>query len=312
MKKIVTIGGGTGQYTLLRGLKKYDIELGAIVNVIDDGGSSGKLRAEFGILPPGDLRNCLLALTDDSKTADLKDIFEYRFSNESKNLSNHSLGNLILTALNKKYGNMGDAVKAVSRILNLKAKVLPVSLNNSILYAKTKQGQILKGESEVNHSKQARDIEKLWLEPNAFIYNESANLIRKADLIIISPGETYGSIIPNFLVNGFKEALNESNAKIVYICNLVTKQGTFGFKASDFLKTIEKYLGKKVDYVICNTKKPSAKIVDKYQQEESFFVEPDIDKENIIKDEFLIEQEIGGFITARHDADKIARIILGL
>jgi len=310
MKKIVTVGGGTGQYTLLKGLKNYDIDLSAIVSVVDNGGSSGELRAEFGILPPGDLRNCLLALVDDSKIGDLKTLLQYRFS-EGK-LSNHNLGNLILTALNEKYGNMGDAVKAVSKILDVKGKVLPVSLNDSNVYAKTVEGETLQGEFEVNYSKKAKNIEKVWLDPEAYIYKEAADVLRNADLIIISPGELYGSILPNFLVKGFKEAIQDSKAKIVYICNLVTKQGTYGFKASDFIKVIEKYLGKNVDYVICNSKKPSSKIVDKYKQEESFFVEPDLKEDKIINKDFLVEFNIGNLITARHDSEKIAKTILDL
>ncbi len=310
MKKIVTIGGGTGQYALLRGLKNYDIDLSAIVSVLDNGGSSGELRADFGILPPGDLRNCLLALADDSKIGDLKHIFQYRFP-EGK-LSNHNLGNLIITALNEKYQNMGEAIKAVSKILGIKGKVLPVSLDYSNLYAKNSQGKILQGESEINHSPDAKNIESLWIEPNAYVYQEAAEALRKADLIVISPGEIYGSILPNFLIKGFCEALQESKAKIVYVCNLVTKQGTFGFKASDFLKIIETALEKKVDYVICNTQKPSTKIVDKYLQEESFFVEPDLTGNNVITGDFLTEFDVGGFITARHDSDKIARTIVSL
>lgn len=310
MKKIVTIGGGTGQYTLLRGLKNYDLDLSAIVSVLDNGGSSGELRADFGILPPGDLRNCLLALADDSKIGDLKHVFQYRFP-EGK-LVNHNLGNLILTALNEKYGNMGEAVKAVSKILGIKGKVLPVSLDYANVYAKNSRGIILSGESEINHSPEAKNIESLWIEPEAYVYKEAAEALRQADLIVISPGELYGSILPNFLIKGFIEAIKESRARIVYVCNLVTKQGTFGFKASDFLKIIETALEKKVDYVICNTEKPSTKIVDKYKQEESFFVEPDLIGEKIITGDFLTEFDVGGFITARHDSDKIARAIISL
>ncbi len=310
MKKIVTIGGGTGQYTLLRGLKNYDLDLSAIVSVLDNGGSSGELRADFGILPPGDLRNCLLALADDSKIGDLKHIFQYRFP-EGK-LSNHNLGNLIITALNEKYGNMGEAVKAVSKILGIKGKVLPVSLDYSNLYARNSQGKILQGEFEINHSPDAKNIESLWIEPDAYIYQEAADSLRKADLIVISPGELYGSILPNFLIKGFVEAITESKAKIIYVCNLVTKQGTFGFKSSDFLKIIETALQKKVDYIICNTEKPSTRILDKYQQEESFFVEPDLKGNNVVTGNFLTEFDVGGFITARHDSDKIARAIISL
>lgn len=310
MKRIVTIGGGTGQYTLLKGLKNYDIQLTAIVSVLDNGGSSGELRSEFGILPPGDIRNCLLALADESKIGDLKHIFQYRFP-EGK-LSNHNLGNLIIASLNEKYGNMGEAIKAVSKILDIKSNVLPISNDNSNLYAKTIEGTTLNGEFEVNYSDKARNIEKLWLYPEAHIYKDSAEEIRNADLIVICPGDLYGSVIPNFLVKGIKESLTESKAKIVYVCNLVTKQGTFNFKASNFKSKIEEYLGKKLDYIICNTKKPSTKVVDKYRKEESFFVELDLNGEGVVEGEFLTEYKIEGLTTARHDPNKIAKIILDL
>lgn len=318
MKKIVTIGGGTGHYTLLRGLKNYDADLSAIVSVVDNGGSTGKLRVDFGILPPGDLRNCLLALADEIKLKDLMDLFEYRFpktdgNNSDSGLSNHNLGNLILTALIKIHQNdVGKAIKSVSNILNTSGKILPVSIDNINLIAETTAGKILNGQAEVSYPEKETKIKKIWLKPEAHIYKDSAEAIRQADLIVISPGDLYGSILPNFLVKGVKESIQDSKAKIVYVCNLVTKQGTHEFKASNFVKEIESYLGKKVDYIICNTKKPTQKIVDKYKEEDSYFVEPDLEGENIIKDDLLEELEINDLITARHNPDKTARLIMNL
>ncbi len=312
MKKIVTIGGGTGHYTLLRGLRNYDAEITSIVSVVDDGGSTGKLRSEFGILPPGDLRNCLLALSDESYIKELRDLFDYRFSNGS--LSNHSLGNLILTALSDIQGDIGEAVKSASKILKITGKVLPVSIDNTHLYAETDEGERLSGESKISYPGKTAKIKKLWLKPEAFIYRKAAQEIRNTDLIVICPGELYGSIIANFLVKGVKDAIKDSNAKIVYVCNLVTKQGTYGFKASNFVNAIENYLGKKIDYVVCNTRKPTKKVVDKYKEEDSFFVEPDLDQDgrNVIKGELLNELKIEGIMTARHDPEKISKIIVGL
>lgn len=312
MKKVVTIGGGTGHYTLLRGLKNYDVDLTAIVSVVDDGGSSGELRVDFGILPPGDIRNCLLALANDIKLKDLMDLFDYRFPKSNSSLSNHNLGNLILTALTHKHGDIGNAIKAASNILNISGKVLPVSVDNSDVYAETADGKKLKGQVEVSYPHKDKKIEKIWLMPESNIYKETAEAIRDADLIVIAPGDFYGSILPNFLVKGIKEAIQESRAKIVYVCNLVTKQGTHGFKANDFVKEIEKHLNKKIDFVICNTKKPTQKIIDKYKEEDSFFVEPDLEGKNIIKDELLEELEINNLITARHNPEKTARLIMGL
>jgi uncharacterized cofD-like protein len=312
MQKIVTIGGGTGHYTLLRGLKNYDVDLTAIVGVVDDSGSSGVLRTEFGILPPGDLRNCLLALADDVKLKDIMDIFDYRFPKSNGTLSNHSLGNLIITALIHKHENIADAVKAASNILNTSGKILPVSIDNTTLYAETVNGKILKGEHEVSYPEKATQIKKIWLDPKANVYKETAEAIRQSNLIVICPGAFYGSILSNFLVKGVKEAIQDSKAKIVYVCNLVTKQGTHGFKVSDYVRRVERAIGKKVDYVICNTKKPTQKIVDKYKEEESFFVEPDLDGDNIIKEDLLIELVIKNLMTARHNIKKVAKLIINL
>lgn len=312
MKKIVTMGGGTGQYTLLRGLKKYDVDLTAIVSVVDDGGSSGELRVEFGLLPPGDIRNCLLALADEIKLKDLMDLFDYRFPKSNSKLSNHSLGNLILTALAHKHGDIVKATKSASNILNTSGTILPVSIDKSDVYAETSEGEILEGQVKVSYPEKTTKIKKIWLKPEANIYRESAEAIREADLIIISPGDLYGSILPNFLVSGIKEAIKESKAKIVYICNLVTKQGTHNFKASNFVREIEMYIGKKIDCIILNTKKPTQQVVDKYKSENSYFVEPDLEGEHIKKADLLVEYESGGKLVARHDEEKTARLIMEL
>ncbi|MEM4330410.1 MAG: YvcK family protein [Candidatus Pacearchaeota archaeon] len=313
MKKIVTVGGGTGQYMVLKGLKNYDVDLTAVVNVCDDGGSSGKLRVDFGVLPPGDIRNCLVALSDDSCTKELIELFSYRFDSGKKGKMNHNLGNLILTALMKKYGNIAEATKIAAKILNIKGKVYPVTIDNTTLFAKTNENRVIRGENKITSSlKKEERIINLWISPKAFIYREAAEEIREADLIVISAGDLYGSVIPNFLVEGFKEAIKKRKGKIVYVCNLVTKRGTYGFKASDFVREIEKYLEERLDYIICNTKKPTRKVVDKYSEEESFFVEIDINEKRVIKKDLLIEFIIDNKITARHDSEKLAKILVEL
>lgn len=309
MKKIVTIGGGTGQYILLQGLKNYDVELTAVVSVVDSGGSSGELRMSFGVLPPGDIRNCLIALADESQVKELADLFAYRFNN---NELKHNLGNLILTALCDKYGNMGQATKVAGKILNINGKVLPVSIDRAHLFAETKEGKILEGEDKVTYPDKNDKIKRVWLKPDLFVYQDVAEAIHEADLIVICAGEIYGSIIPNFLVKGIKEAIKNSRGKLVYVCNLVTKRGNYGFKVSDFANEIGKYLDREFDCIICNTKKPTQKVVDKYIMEESFFVEPDLDGVNIIKKDLLVEYESGGKIVARHDTYKTSRIIMDL
>lgn len=310
-KKIVTIGGGTGQYTLLRGLKNYDIELTALVSMVDDGGSAGQLRDEYGILPSGDIRRCLIALANDEKAKTLRDLFEIRFDDK---LKSHNFGNLFLFALEKLTGSNTLAIKEAEKLLGVKGNVLPITIYNSILNATTSLSRQLKGQINISYNLEKQEkVKNIWLEPNSFILGEAAEAIRQADLIIICPGDLYGSIIPSFLVQGVKEALQESKAKKVYVCNLVTKQGSADFTAQDFIKEIEKYSGIELDYVILNTKKPTQQICDKYKGENSDFVEPNPAlTRKLIKEELLLEQKSDGKILARHDANKTAKIIISL
>lgn len=315
MKRITTIGGGTGHYSLLRGLKNYDAALTAIVSVYDDGGSTGELRTEFGILAPGDIRNCLVALSNESDIVELAKLFEYRYDSGFKN---HNLGNLILHALSDIKGNMADAIKAASKILRIKGRVLPVSTDTADLRAKTDKGRLLKGEIEVSypdHPDEAERITEVWLEPKAHIHGESAEAIRESDLVVICPGDLYGSIIPNFLTEGMVEALKASRAKKVYACNLVTKQGSYGFSVRDFVLEVEKYAGLRPDFVIYNTKRPSQDVVDKYRKEVSSFVEPDIsglDRITASGADLLKEFDLAGKKVVRHDSEKLARMVMGL
>lgn len=313
-KKIVTIGGGTGHYTLLKGLKNYDLIVDAIVSVFDNGGSTGKLREErvkSAILAPGDIRNCLLALTDDAKQADMISLFNHRFE-ENGSVNGHNLGNLILAAAQIQKGR-AEGISIVSEMLGIKKqhRVIPVSTDVTQLYAETSSGKKLNGQVEVSYPQDNENISKIWLNPSAFIYREAAQALREADLIVICPGDLYGSVLPNFLVQGLKEAIPETT-KIVYICNLVTKQGTYNYKVSDTVNEVEKYLGRKVDYIICNTKKPEKELVDKYRKEKSEFLEPDLSDKRTIKEDLLIEHSSGEKTIARHDSEKTARIIMSL
>jgi uncharacterized cofD-like protein len=210
-----------------------------------------------------------------------------------------------------KHGDMGAAVKAAANILNISGEVLPASINNVNIHATTESGKILNGEEKVSYPGNEK-IKDIWLEPSAFIYNDSAKALREADLIVICPGDLYGSILPNFLIKGFSEAIKQSKAKLVYVCNLVTKQGTHGFKVSDFVNEIERSIGKKLDIIIANTKQPEGEIVDKYKAESSYFVQPDLEDARLIKEDLLIEHNSNGKIIARHDSEKIAKIILDL
>lgn len=310
-KRIVVIGGGTGVFNVLTGLKNYSYHLSAIVSIADDGGSSGVLREEFGILPPGDLRRALVALSPSSSI--LAQLFNYRFENGSS-LKGHSFGNLFITALERITGDFNQAIKEAGKILSIKGEVIPVSLGNTRLVAKLENNELIIGESNIDVPKHnpSLKIKKVFLSPSVSANPEALKAIKLADFIIIGPGDLYTSILPNFLVKGIKEAVKRSKGKKVYFCNIMTKYGeTNNFTAKDFYAIIEKYLGKGIiDYFIINSKKPKRKYLEIYKKENSFFVK-------YLKKEFLkwkkpkvifyplLKQ---GFLL-RHDPKKIGILI---
>lgn len=311
MKKVVVVGGGTGVFTVLTGLKKYTPNLTAVVTIADEGGSTGVLREEFGILPPGDVRKALIALADaDDKL--LSELFNYRFK-EGAGLTGHNFGNLMLTALERITGSFIEAIKEAEKILGVKGKVLHATLVKSRLFAELENGKIIKGEGNMdipNHDGRLR-IKKVWLKPRATINPEAKNEILKADSIVIGPGDLYTSLLPNILVEGVPQAIKESKAKKIYVVNFMTKYGeTNGFVAGDFIGEMEKYLGRDVlDYALINNRRPSYHRMKKYILERASFVE--IDKlpgrPSPVFGDFLRSQ---GFV--RHDPDKLARVIVSL
>lgn len=321
-KHIVCLGGGTGTFMVLSGLKKYPVRLSAIVSMADDGGSSGRLRDELGILPPGDVRQCLVALSEESLL--LRKLFNYRFRKGA--LSGHSFGNLFMAALEKITGSFDRAVQEISKILKIKGEVIPVTLNKVWLRAKLENNIELKGENEINNSPLLSKfkVKKLFLRPKARANPKAILAIKKADLIVLGPGNLYCSILPNFLPEGIVPALSKSKAKKIYICNLMTKYGhTDGFSVEDFLKIIESYLGRGViDYVIFNKKRPSAKFLKKYAAEGEFI---DFNQDLLKKKRFIGANLINSKIYKpdpgdiflkrtfiRHDPDKLAKLIMKL
>src|SRR3989344_297873 len=242
----VVMGGGTGTFTVLSALKAYDVQLSAIVSMADDGGSTGILRDQYGVLPPGDVRRALVALSEAS--VELRELFNYRFS--SGDFAGHSFGNLFLSTLEKIQGNFGSAVEEASRILNVKGNVIPVTLGNVRLYARLQDGTTLSGETNIDIPKRGRSrapIDTVWLRPKAKINPHAEKAIMDADVVVIGPGDIYTSIIPNLLVSGVPKALQQSKARKVYVCNLMTKFGeTQNFTAMNFLDAIERYLGKDI------------------------------------------------------------------
>lgn len=314
MKKVVTIGGGTGSYTVLRGLKEFPLDITAVVSMFDSGGSSGLLRDEFGVLPPGDVRRCLVALSDGTRAEILRELFNYRFGNGGS-LKGHSFGNLLLVALSSIYGSDIEGIRKASELLDIKGKVLPVTLDKSDLHAVLEDGTEIVGETNIDIPKHNGDlrIKRLSLSPEARIFEETDKAIREADLIVIGPGDPYSSVIPNLLVTGMKEALKESRAKKILISNLMSEWGeTNEFSASDIARELLAYSGfAKFDYVICNTAPMDAGLIAAYAKEKKSPITCDealkTCGEKVITGNFFSEADI-----ARHDSAKIAKVIADL
>jgi uncharacterized cofD-like protein len=266
--KIVVIGGGTGSFTLLNGLKHYANNITALVNMADNGGSTGQLRDELGVLPPGDVRQCLVALSDSPKT---RDLFNYRFDEGS--LKGHAFGNLFLTALQKMTGDFVQGVELASEVLNITGKVEPTTLTDVTLCAEGADGQPVRGEFTVAHEKLA-PRPKIWLEPEAVANPRAVQAIMEADMVVVAPGNLYGSLGPALAVPGISKALHETNAKCVYVANLVTKPGpTDGYGVHDFADEIERLAGGEfLDYVVYNTSQPSKKLLERYAHDGEYGV----------------------------------------
>lgn len=323
-QKIVTIGGGSGSFMVLTGLKKYPVDLSAVVNMADDGGSSGILRDELGVLPPGDVRQCLVALSKSSQV--LRELFNYRYSNGG--LSGHNFGNLFLSTLEKVSGGFDRAVEEAGRILNISGRVLPVTLKSTRLAAVLKNGKKIIGENKIyGNSSDLINLKKLYLEPSVSVNPEIVSIIRQADKIIINPGDLYSSLIPNFLVKGLGRAIAKSKAKVIYVSNLMTKSGqTDRFTLIDYVKTIEKYLGRgAIDYVIYNKEKPDEKILKKYRRQGENLVTigdlSELPKVKLLSYNLLshkIYQSKKNDVLynlrslIRHDSNKLAKIIYNL
>lgn len=269
--KVVVIGGGTGSFTLLSGLKHYVRDITALVNMADDGGSTGMLRDELGVLPPGDVRQCLVALSDSEK---VRDLFNYRFDEGS--LKGHAFGNLFLTALEKMTGSFLEAVEVASEVLNITGRVEPVTVTNVALCASGFDGKVIRGEYAIGHT-ELPEKPKLWLEPMAAANPAAIDAIMAADLVIIAPGNLYGSLGPALLVEGIGQALKKTKATTVYVSNLVTKPGpTQNFKVHDFADEIERLTGGPfLDFVVYNTAAPSKTLLKKYAHDGEYGVEID-------------------------------------
>jgi uncharacterized cofD-like protein len=314
MKKVVVIGGGTGNFAVLRGLKNYDLDISAIVSMADDGGSTGILRDELGVLPPGDVRQCLVALSNSSRV--MRSLMNYRF--ENGNLGGHSFGNLLLSALEKVTGSFEKAVEEVGRILSIEGKVIPVTTHQTRLKMILNNRQVLEGESEIYLSHDIDDgYKSIYLDPYPEANPEALAAIKHADLIVIGPGGLHTSLIPNLLVGGVSEAICESQAKKVYVSNLMNRKGqTTHYKLSHYLNEICHYLGDDIfDHLIVNEQMPSEDLIEVYA-EEGKLVENDLDDKRVIRAGLLGEllkipkKDLMKRSLIRHDSEKLAEEIV--
>lgn len=321
--KIVVIGGGTGSFTLLSELKNYTHNLTALVNMVDDGGSTGVLRDELGVLPAGDIRQCLVAL---SATPKVRELFSYRF--DEGGMKGHAFGNLFMAALEKMTGSFAEAVETASEVLSVKGRVEPITLDNTKLVVRLEDGTVVNGQHNMNELK-IPEGERPWLdlEPEAHINPRARQAIVDADLVVIAPGLLYGSLAPALLVKGVTRALAESKAKKVYVCNLVTKPGqNDGYKVSDFVAEIERFAGVPMDYVLYNNHRPSADLIERYAHDGEFLVDWDkaeLEKKHykssgkrLIADSAWVNSNASSDPLAaqrsliRHDADRVARELM--
>ena len=308
--KIVAIGGGTGLSTLLRGLKQYSSNITAIVTVADDGGSSGRLRREMGILPPGDIRNCIAALADEEKL--LTELFQYRF-HAGDGLSGHSFGNLFISAMTEITGDLEQAIDASAKVLAIRGKVLPATLTDVSLWAKLADGRIIEGESKITEAMgQIRQIGCHPADPVALPAALAA--IKEADYIIIGPGSLYTSIIPNLLVPAIRQALAQVTVPRVYVCNIMTQPGeTDNYSVADHIRAIEKVCEERVfDAVLAQRTAPSPQSLQLYAQEHSHPVF--LDREEVGKMGYRIvlanvmaEDEVTAKVS--HDPQRLARVL---
>ncbi len=321
--RIVVIGGGTGSFTLLSELKKYTHNITALVNMVDDGGSTGVLRDELGVLPAGDVRQCLVALSTSPR---VRDVFNYRVDEGS--MQGHAFGNLFMAALEKMTGSFADAVETASDVLSVKGHVYPITLDDTKLIMHRENGSETRGQFESAYV-QLDEGERpfLTLDPVAQLNPRAREAILKADLIVIAPGHLYGSLAPALIVSGLTHALKKSKAKKVYVCNLVTKpEQTEGFTVADFATEIERFSGVDLDYVLYNNHHPPKELIDKYAHEGEFLVEWNekefagkhycaIGKKFIADTAWTNTNESSDPIAAkrsliRHDADRVARELM--
>lgn len=325
-KKIVVIGGGTGTYTVLTGLKKNPVDISVVVSMMDSGGSNRVIRDEFGFLPTSDIRQCIVALASEKSNKLLRDLFTYRY-NAGTGISGMTFGNLFMAALTDLVDDQQEAIKKTCEILDVKGNIIPVTHDDAHLVARYENGNQVLGEhaiDEPNANNCGNKIVELEVFPPAQANKRAIAAIKNSDLVVLGPGDLYTSILPNLVVNGISKALKKTKAKIVFVMNLMTRYGqTDNYKASDHIKEIEKYLGRKLDYVLINKNGAFPEgILKRYEEEKAYPVEDDILEKNgreIIRMNFvgkkIYEKSESDKLTRsliRHDSEKLAKVLVSL
>ena len=306
--RVVTIGGGTGLSVLLRGLKKYPLDITAVVTVADDGGSSGKIRSDMNIPSPGDIRNVIAALSDVEPY--LEKMFQYRF--DSGEVKGHPVGNLMIAAMTDIHGDFSTAVKVMSRILNVRGTVLPTTNDIATLNAVLSTGEIIRGESSITEA--GGEIDHVYITPSRVKPNEDVlRAIEEADYIIMGPGSLYTSIIPNLVISQVSDKIRESKAKKIYVCNVMTQHGeTDNYTVSEHITAINKHVGENIfDLVIANSREFDDSILSKYHKEKQEPVKIDHEKIEELGIKLIKNNDVGivDNNTIRHNAEKVSELI---
>ena len=305
--KIVAIGGGTGLSTLLRGLKDYTSNLTAIVTVADDGGSTGRLRQEFGVVAPGDLRQCIAALAESEPL--MSKLFQYRFT-EGTGLEGHSFGNLFIVAMSEVTGNFEAAIHEASRVLNVRGTILPSTLEDVTLSARTHEDEVVHGEHNI--SERGARIKDLYLNPiDVEAHPDAVRAVLDADLIVIGPGSLYTSVLPNLLVEGLKKALFQTSAMKVFVCNVATQHGeTDGFGVAEHIEAIERHTGKGVVHAVVANSNIAPQLPEAWHSDPVIVSKDDLSEHPAIR---LVEADVVAEENRyRHDPQKLAATILRL
>src|SRR5947209_3938650 len=311
--RAVVIGGGTGIYAVLTGLRHYTSNITAVVSMSDNGGSSGRLRDEFGYLPPGDVRRCLVALASDADSMLLRQLFEYRFE-KGLGLNGHTFGNLLLTALTDILGGSDRAIEEAGHLLRIRGRVLPVTLDATTLCARLRDGHEICGETDIDVRKVHHEvpIDHVYLRPVAQATPAVLHAIEQADLVVLGPGDLYTSVIPNLLVGGVAGAIRASQARKVYLCNVMTKHGeTDHYAASDFIRAINRYLGGPVDCAVLNYHESLPRqLYEKYRREHAEPVAIDLARCYELVEQLAIRPLTATGALVRHDPVRLADTLL--